>query len=332
MYYINTREYQVIKTEVGIFQTTFHYDRDPQKSTAISFVSKGGLPVSVDCTVEWEVLPEDMPSLIAEYGSRGDIERKVVEVQAHAIGRDKGINYGIQSFLEGSKREAFQEDFSKELTRVCKEKSVTVRSAFIRNIVIPEAYLKPIRDKQIAAETEITNKAKEATAKTAADVEREQQMIAQREAEVAAETKKLVAGVDRDVENVGTLTDAEVEKLKAEYENKIAAIDAERTKLIGETKAQVTKLQETARSGLYQMKMDVFKSDNEAFLRYTLADKLNPKLVLRLFQSGPGTFWTNLDGKSPGFNLMLPTGGTAPPSNSPTGKPAGTTTKPAGQK
>jgi hypothetical protein len=263
-----------------------------------------------------------MPSLIAEYGSRRAVERNVVEVQAHAIGRDKGINYGIQSFLEGSKREAFQEDFAKELTRVCKEKSVTVRSAFIRNIVIPEAYLKPIRDKQIAAETEITNKAKEATAKTAADVEREQQMVAQREAEVAAETKRLVAAIDRDVENMRTLTDAEIEKLKAEYENKIAAIDANRTKLIGETKAQVTKLQETARNGLYQMKMDVFKNDNEAFLRYTMADALNPKLVLRLFQSGPGTFWTNMDGKGPGINLLLPTGNPTAPTSQPAAKPA----------
>jgi hypothetical protein len=146
-------------------------------------------------------------------------------------------------------------------------------------------------------------------------------MVAQREAEVAAETKKLVASIDREVENVGTLTQAEVEKLKAEYENKIAELDANRTKLLGETKAQVMKMQETARSGLYQLKMDVFKNDSEAFLRYTLADKLNPKLVLRLFQSGPGTFWTNLDGKGPGISLMLPTGGATPPVQPAVGTP-----------
>ena len=124
-------------------------------------------------------------------------------MQAHAIGRDKGIDYGVQDFLEGNKREKFQDDFTKELIRVGREKNVTVHSAFIRNIVIPEAYLKPIRDKQIAGETEITNKAKEITAQTVADVEREQQMIPQRVAEVEADTKRLVAGIDRQVENIG---------------------------------------------------------------------------------------------------------------------------------
>ncbi len=56
--------------------------------------------------------------------------------------------------------------------------------------------------------------------------------------------------------------------------------------------------------------MDVFQGDSEAFLRYSLAQNLNPKIVIRLFHSGPGTFWTNLDNKN--MNLLLPTGGGAP--------------------
>lgn len=55
----------------------------------------------------------------------------------------------------------------------CSVKNVAVRSAFIRDIVIPEAYLKPIRDKQIAAQTELSNQAKQATADALALVERE---------------------------------------------------------------------------------------------------------------------------------------------------------------
>ena len=87
-------------------------DPNPKKSTAITFTSKGGFPISMDCTVEWEVRPQDMPSLIAEYGGRRAVETNVIEVQAHAIGRDKGINYGAQDFLEGTRREKFQDDFT----------------------------------------------------------------------------------------------------------------------------------------------------------------------------------------------------------------------------
>jgi hypothetical protein len=57
------------------------------------------------------------------------------------------------------------------------------------------------------------------------------------------------------------------------------------------------------------MKMDVFEGDGDAFLRYSLAEALNPKIVVRLFQSGPGTFWTNMDGKS--LNMFVPTGASA---------------------
>ena len=59
----------------------------------------------------------------------------------HADGVDKGIDYGVQDFLEGSKREKFQADFTQELVRVGRSKDVKVHSAFIRNIVIPEERL-----------------------------------------------------------------------------------------------------------------------------------------------------------------------------------------------
>jgi len=310
LYYINTKEFEVIKSEVGIFQTAFHYDPSPQENTAIDFTSKGGFMISMDCTVEWEILPKYMPSLVAEYGSRRAVEKTVIDVQAHSIGRDKGIDYGVQDFLEGSKREKFQADFTQELIRVGRGKNVTVHSAFIRNIVIPEAYLKPIRDKQIAGETEITNKAKEITAQSEAEVEREQQMIQQRVVEVEADTKRLVASIDRDVANIGTKTENEIDKIKADFDAKIAALEGRRTQLLGGAEAEVTRLTETARSGLFQLKMDVFQDNGDAFLRYSLSEQLNPKMVLRLFHSGSGTFWTNLEGK--GISLMLPATGAAP--------------------
>jgi len=320
LYYVNPKEFEVIRAEVGIFQTTFFYDENPKQSTAITFISKGGFPISMDCTVEWEILPQDMPLLVAEYGHREAVERNVIDVQAHAIGRDKGIDYGVQNFLEGTKREEFQNDFTAELTRVCKQKNVTVRSAFIRNIVIPENYLKPIRDKQIAAETQITNKAKEATAQSEADVEREQKMIAQRAAEVAAQTLRIVAGIDRDSENIVTRTQAEITKLKADYESQMATLDSQRIEVEGKAGAEVTRLKETAKGNLFPLKMKVFQDDNDAFLRYSLAEQLNPKLMLRLFHSGSGTLWTNMGEKN--FNLFLPAAGAAADPPSTTKSPA----------
>src|SRR5690606_33147418 len=105
--------------------------------------------------------------------------------------------------------------------------------------------------------------------------------------------------------NTADRTQAEIDKIKAEYGSQVATLDAQRIQLAGEAEAQSTQLKETAKASLYQLKMDVFQQDADAFLRYSLADKLNPKLVLRLFHAGSGTFWTNLGDKN--VSLMLPT-------------------------
>ena len=165
LYYLNTKEFEVIAAEVGIDQTTYKADlADPKRSTAISFPAKDGNTISLECTIEWEVLPEHQPRLVAEYGDWHQVERNVIDQQARRISRDRGFNYGAQDFLDGEKREVFQTDFAHELERVCKEKNVVVRSAFIRNIIIPDEFLKQKRDRQLAIETRYTNEAKEKTA------------------------------------------------------------------------------------------------------------------------------------------------------------------------
>ncbi|MBM3956229.1 MAG: hypothetical protein FJ309_16775 [Planctomycetes bacterium] len=312
LYYINPYENDVIPSEVGIFQTTFAKDdatnrlqvADNQLRTPITFTSRGGFPISVDCTVEWEVLPEDMPRLVAEYGTRSRIEENVIDLQTHAIGRDKGSEYGVLDLLEGVKRTKFQEDFTKELVLACAEKNVTVHSAFIRSIDIPEEYLKQIRDKQIATQRTLTNKAKEATAKTHAEVEEAKQMVELEVKKVEAETKRLVGVIDSQVENLSATTEGELERMRAVTQAEVAILEGQRDRLTGEAAAEGEKLKETARSSLAKLKMDVFQGDGQSFLRYALSENLSPDLRLRLFQSGPGTFWTNMPGNE-GMNLLL---------------------------
>jgi hypothetical protein len=315
IYYLNTKEYEVLPCEVGIYQTSFHKEVAGRPNTAISFKARDGMTITMDTTVEWEVQPEDWPALVAEHGSLKVVERNVIDQYARKISRDRGLNFGAEDFLEGAKREAFQSDFTQELERACKKNRVEVRSAFIRDIAIPETFLEPKRKRQLAVETEITTVAKTETAKSDADVEEARRMIDQRVAEVGAETARLVAAIDRQRENVKTLNTAEIDKLKADYGARIGQLDAERDQVMGEAKAQAEKLRETAKSSLHKMKMDVFRNDSAAYLRYTMAQELNQKVVLRLFHSGPGTLWTNMGDKH--MNLLMPVPGAAPPEGKP---------------
>ena len=322
VYYINPYELEVIPTEVGIFQTTFAKG-DRRARTPITFTSRGGFPISIDCTVEWEILPEDMPRLVAEYGLRSRIEENVIDLQTHAIGRDKGTEYGIVDLLEGSMRRKFQDEFTRELVQACAEKNVTVHSAFIRRIDIPEEYLKQVRDKQLATQRTLTNKAKEATARTTAQVEEAKQMVDLEVKKVEADTKRLVAVIDSQVENLKATTAGELERMQAVTQAEVATLEGERNRLTGQAEAEAVQLKETARSSLARLKMDVFRGDGLSYLRYALSEQLSPDLRLRLFQSGPGTFWTNMTGGQ-GMNFLLQPGGQAAPAPAPAlpGKPA----------
>jgi hypothetical protein len=314
IYYVNTQEFQVDRAEVGIFQTTFAAHGGPGVRPGITFVS-GGFPISVDCTVEWETLPEDMPRLLAEYGSRKRIEENVIDLQAHAIGRDKGSDYSVQDLLEGSKRQKYQEDFTKELIAVCKDKHVTVHSAFIRNIEIPPTYLKQVQETQLNTQKALTAKVKKDTAESSREVEKAKKMVDQEVEGVNAKTKSLVALIDNDVQNLKDRTQAELKRMRDANEAEIAKLNAERDRVLGKAKAEAKELEETAKSTLSQMQMEAFRNDPVAFQRYSMAKQLNPALRLRLFHSGPGTFWTNMEG-SKGMSLMLSPGGAAPAAES----------------
>jgi regulator of protease activity HflC (stomatin/prohibitin superfamily) len=307
-YYLNPKEYEVIPYEVGVYQTSYHYD--PVKNTAISFQARDGNMILMDLTIEWEVKPEHMPDLVAEFGPLASVQRNVIDQLAWKISRDKGSDYGAQDLLEGENRTRFQSDFRDKLCEECEKQNVEVRSAFIRNIVIPENFLKQKRDRELADETKITNEKKQAAAESAAQVERELRKVDQVEAKVRAETARLTAGIDRDRENLTTITDAQVKDLQADYAAQIADLEAKRRLAAGGATADALMLKETAKGSIHKLKLDAFGGDGDAYLRATLAEKLNPDVTLRLFQSGPGTLWTNLDNKN--MTLMLPAPGGAP--------------------
>ena len=317
LYYLNPHLIKVIEAEVGIFQTTFAADKAPRPKGAagvkspITFTSRDGFDITIDCTVEWEILPDDIPQLMAEYEDRVRIEENVVDLRTHAIGRDRGSDYGIQDLLVGSRRQKFQEDFTNDLIAACKEKYVTVHSAFIRNINFPPGYLKTIQERQLSTVRAETSKARQTTNQTLVQVEEAKQTIDQEVKRVEADTKSQVAVIEGQILNLKARTQGQLKQMQAENLATITKLSAQAETELGKARAEATEMEETAKSSLFQMKMAAFQNDPTAFLRYTLAKDLNKDLRLRLFQTGPGTFWTNMEG-SKGMNLMLTPAGAAP--------------------
>jgi hypothetical protein len=289
-YYVNPYELRIEEIEVGINQVSFLEDH------RFSFPSQDAFPITLEATVEWELHPESVAPVMKEFGARSSIEEKIIIPQAKSIGRLAGSRYNAKDFLLGEGREKFQKAFTDELMTIAKAKNVEVHSAFIRQIEIPAQLRKPIQDAYVAVQKEATANVWEETRKSAAKLEGEKALITQRELEVAAQTKALVSKVNAQAAlDVGTI-EADTRRIIAEKQKEIASLDAQRTRVLGEAQAAVQKKLGDARAQLFQLKVEAFGGDAAAFRHYAFAESLPADLAIRLVQSGPGTFWTDLEG------------------------------------
>ncbi len=291
LYYLNPYEYSVREVEIGVNQISF-LDREQ-----ISFPSADAFAIRLDATVEWELEPGKVPPVIDEFGARSEIEQKVLIAQSRSIGRLEGSRYGAKDFLLGEGREKIQTAFTTKLEEKCREKYIEVHSAYIRHISIPQNLLEPIRQAVVAQEMEQTAKVQELTRKSAADLEREQQLIEQRRQEVRFETQALIEQIKAEAEREVGQIEAETRRLVAEKQQEIAKLEAQRTELLGTAQAQVKQLLGEAEASRFALKVAAFGGDSDAFARFAFAESLPPQLRIHLVQTGEGTFWTDLQGR-----------------------------------
>ena len=291
IYYINPKELRVEEVEVGVNQISF-LERD---GAQIKFPSVDGFEIDIDASVEWELHPEHVAEVMQEFGERGAIEEKVIRPQSKSISRLQGSTYGAKDFLLGEGREKFQRTFTEELTGVCQEKNVTVHTAFIRRIVIPDNLLEPIQEKFVAEEMEQTARIWEETKKSAADLQREQAEIQRAILEVEADTAALIQKVKADAEREVEQIDAQTRLAVAEKQEEIAKIEAERVETLGKADASVVQMLGEAEASGFAAKVNAFGGDAAAFARFEFADGLPRDFRVRVVHAGEGTLWTDLD-------------------------------------
>lgn len=264
---------------------------DPE---AITFPSKDAFTISLDATIEWELLPQDVAEVMAEFGDVAAVEDKIIIPQSQSIGRLQGSMFAAKDFLLGERRELFQDAFRKTLSNVGARKNIVVHSAFIRNIILPQPLLQPIRQRYVAAEREITSKVWQNTKQSAADLQREMSLIAQRTRAVEAQAGAIVQVVGAEQQREAGQIEASTRKLVAEKQLQIAALDAERVTTLGQAQADVKRWAGEAEAQGQQLKVQAFGSPT-AYTRYQVAQHLPRNLKLRVVHTGDGTLWTDLE-------------------------------------
>lgn len=259
----------------------------------VEFPSKDGFEISLDMTVEFELLPENIASVYRNYGDLPAAVDKVIMPQILSVSRLKGSAYGARDFIVGEGREKFQNDMTDALAKVLGEKKIVIRNALIRHVNVPMQILDPIQQASVAQEQDLTNQEKQNTAKKQAELNTQISLIDQAGQQVSQETEKLKASIKADQSKQVAEIGGETLRQAAEIEKKTAGIRAEKTTTLGKAQAQVIRLVEGEKALGYQMKIKAF-GDPVAYNMWTLANALDDNIKVNILHSGPGTLWTDL--------------------------------------
>jgi hypothetical protein len=259
----------------------------------VEFPSKDGFEISLDMTVEFELLPQNIASIFRNYGDLPAAVDKVILPQILSISRLRGSAYGAKDFIVGEGREKFQTDMTEALAKVLGEKKIVINNALIRHVNVPMQILDPIQQASIAQEQDLTNQEKQNTAKKQAELNTQISLIDQARQQVGQETEKLKANIlaeqRKEVAEIG----GETLKQVAQIQKETAAVRALKTTTLGEAETQVIAMVEGEKAIGYQMKIKAF-GDPVAYNLWTFANALNDEVKINILHSGAGTLWTDL--------------------------------------
>ncbi len=259
----------------------------------VEFPSRDGFEISLDMTVEFELPPENIAWIYQRFGDLPAVVDKIVMPQILSVSRLKGSVYRATDFIVGADREKFQSGLTEALAQVMGDRRVIIHNALIRHVNVPMQILDPIQQASIAVEEDLTNQAKQDTARKQAELNTEQALIEQRSEEVAQQTERLKAQIQAEEQRQVATIHAEALKKVAEIERDTALIQAERARKLGAAAAGVITLVEGERARGFELKTAAF-GDPAAFVLWEFADQLAEKLAITILHAGPGTLWTDL--------------------------------------
>lgn len=298
IYYLNPYVYKVHPVQVGYNQIS--QIKTQEVGTHITFPSKDGFTIEVEVTVVWGRHPAHIAEMLNRFGDIEKLKLLVLG-QMRSICRNLGSEYESTDFIRGEKRELYQQAVTETLRRVCRERDIEILIALIHNIAVHGSAqadkegldLKTtIQRGCIAREQELTKQIQRETAVVRASLETAVVAVEIAREQVSADTRKKVAEVratgERQAQEILAQRDLEV----ATIEKQIAELDAETTRLLGRARAEVEQLRNQAEADGKRLMIAAFGSGT-AYNLYKFAENFAPESI-RLIFAGPGTFWTDL--------------------------------------
>lgn len=259
----------------------------------VEFPSRDGFVIQLDMTVEFELSPDKIAGIMLKYGDLPAVVDTIIMPQIQSVSRLKGSSYRAQDFILGEGREKFQNDLKEALVAVLGKKDIKIHNSLIRHVDVPEQILRPIQQASLAVEQNLTNIARQNTAKKQAELNTEEALIEQRRQEVAQETEKLVAEIQADQEKRVAEIHAGTNLAVAAIARDTAAVRADIARAVGQADAQVVTMVDGEKARGFQMKVNA-AGGADAYNLLTFGEQLNPSVDARVIYAGEGTLWTDL--------------------------------------
>jgi hypothetical protein len=259
----------------------------------VEFPSRDGFQISLDMTVEFELLTSDIARIFRDYGDLTVVVDNIIMPQVLSISRLKGSAYRATDFIVGEGREKFQTELTEALKSTLKNKRILVHNALIRHVQVPDQILAPIQQASIATEQELTIKEKQNTAKKQAQLNTELSMIDQNRETVAQETAKLKAEINAEKEKQVAQIAGQTLKQVALIEQEVAGVRAQKVTKLGQAQADVVRMVDGEKAKGFQLRVQAF-GDPVQFSQWEMAKSLSDQIKVNILHAGEGTLWTDL--------------------------------------
>jgi len=284
-YYLNPYIFNVV--EVNLQSQRFVMSGDD----AITFLTMDGFTVDVEGTLEFAIERDSAALLTHRVGDMEDIIKKIILPRARGFSRLEGSKSPAINYIVGETRQKFQNNLETHLKEKCRPWGITIKSALVRNIIVPEQIASIIRDREIAVQSARKYEQQIEQAKSKAELTRQETLAVQNREKVAADTARIRAVIeakqDQAVKTVAANRELEVVKL----ENDAASFQAQAMLFKAEADRDVIRLTNKAQADVFGEQVKAFGSGIN-YAKYVFYQRIGPQIKTILSGDQPGGLGT----------------------------------------
>ena len=244
---------------------------------AIGFITLDGFYVTLEGTVEFNIVPESAPMLTQEVGNMDDIIKKLILPSVSGFARIEGSKKSATEFIVGESRQLFQNKLEEFLRKNCRTWGVSINSVLIRDINPPQEIAGIIRNREIAKQEAKKFSQQIEQAKSATELERQKMLALQSRSKVEAETLKITAEIGARQTKLEKVIAAKTELDAAELQLKTAQAEARAAVALAEAEKAVIAAGNNADVEILKRNISAF-GGGEAYLRGKLYEKVAPNI------------------------------------------------------